>query len=177
MRQIALLRGINLGSRRRVSMPELRALLEGAGYEDVRTYVQSGNVVLTSDVDPDELARELERLIADGLGVETQVVVRTRDELAAVVAHNPLAEVAENPKRYQVTFLDGDPDPERVADLERLRHESERMVVEGREVYAWLPEGVQNSKLWRALADGRLGVTATARNWNTVAKLLEMADE
>src|SRR4051812_1358284 len=117
-RHIALLRGINLGKHRRVSMPELRELLEKAGYDEVRTYVQSGNVVLGSDAAADKLRRDLERQIAEGLGVEVQVVVRTRDEMADIVKRNPLADVAEDPKRYQVTFLDGEPDPDRVGELD-----------------------------------------------------------
>src|SRR5919201_3050471 len=101
-RRIVLLRGINLGARNRISMPDLRELLGGAGFEDVRTYLQSGNVVLSSTASPKRVARECEALIADRLGLEIQVVVRTRNELAKVVKRNPLAKVAVNPKRYQV---------------------------------------------------------------------------
>lgn len=176
-RQIALLRGVNVGGNRRVGMPQLRELLEAAGHRDVRTYVQSGNVVLTSRRAPDSLRRELERQIAAGLGVEVQVVVRTRDELADVVARNPLADVADDPKRYQVTFLDREPEPERLRPLEALDVAPERLVVSGRELYAWHPDGMQRSRLARALSDARLGVTATARNWRTVTTLLAMADE
>ena len=104
------------------------------------------------------------------------VVVRTRDELAEVVERNPLGDVADNPKRYQVSFLSEPPDPDVVADLTKLVHESERLVADGRELYAWHPEGVARSKLWAALAGTKLGVTATARNWTTVTTLLEMAD-
>ena len=107
MRHVALLRGINLGSRNRVAMPELRELLTGLGYGDVRTLVQSGNVVLTSRRSPARLERDLQREIAEGLGVDTPVIVRTRDELAEVVGLDPLGEVADNPKLYQVTFMVG----------------------------------------------------------------------
>src|SRR4051794_14376938 len=102
-RQIALLRGINLGSRNRVSMPELRDLLDGLGYGDVRTLLQSGNVVLPSGAGPAKVARDLEKAIAAKLGVESAVVVRTRDELADVIERNPLADVADDRKRYQVS--------------------------------------------------------------------------
>lgn len=176
MRQIALLRGINLGPRNRVAMPELRGLLAEAGFSDVQTYVQSGNVVLSSDARPDEVARACERLIAERLGLEIPVVVRTRDELAAVVRLNPLRAVASNPKRYQVSFLEAPPAPEIVERLESVRAEPERLAVHGREIYAWHPEGVARSKLWAALAGKALGVTATARNWTTVNALLELAE-
>src|SRR5579884_285749 len=119
-RRIVLLRGINLGPRNRVAMPQLRDLLSDAGYEEVRTYVQSGNVVLTSGQPPDELARECERLIGDRFGLEIPVIVRTGEELAAVVERNPLADVATNPKRYQVSFLERELDPTRIEALNAL---------------------------------------------------------
>ena len=176
-RRIALLRGINLGPNRRVAMAELRDLFAEAGYERVRTYVQSGNVVFASDADPGELERECERLISERFGFEVGVVVRTRDELAAVVDRNPLGEVADNPKRYQVSFLDRPLPPEEVERLTALVASPERLAVHGRELYAWHPEGVARSKLWNTLAGTDLGVKATARNWTTVTTLLAMADE
>jgi uncharacterized protein (DUF1697 family) len=175
--QILLLRGINLGPRRRVAMPELRELLAGAGFEDVRTYVQSGNVVLRSDAPVAEVASEAERLIAGRFGFEVDVIGRTGKELAEVVRRDPLGEVAVDPKRYQVSFLDAEPEPEAFARVAAAATESERVVAIGREVYAWHPSGVARSKLWAKLAsaDG-LGVRGTARNWNTVTTLLEMAE-
>jgi uncharacterized protein (DUF1697 family) len=176
-RQIALLRGINLGSRNRIAMPELRAALTGAGFEDVRTYVQSGNVVLSSGASPDRLARACGQQIAKRFGLEIDVVVRTRDELAEVVRRNPLADVAVNPKRYQVSFLSTEPDAERVRKVAELAVEPEQLVAIGRELYCWFPEGIGRSRLWARLAGPALGVTATARNWTTVTSLLAIADE
>ena len=175
-RQIALLRGINLGARNRVSMPELRELLEGLGHEDVRTLLQSGNVVLTSTASAKKVARECERLIADRFGLEIGVVARTRSELAKVVDRNPLKRVAKDPKRYQVSFLETKPSAKIVRELEDVAADNEEVVSIGREIYAWHPAGVARSKLWAKLAGKNLGVTATARNWTTVAKLLELAD-
>jgi uncharacterized protein (DUF1697 family) len=157
-------------------MPELREALTSAGFEDVRTYVQSGNVVLSSGLTPARVARKCERLIDERFGLDIPVVVRTRAELAKVVERNPLGDVARNPKRYQVTFLDGKLDPKVVKKLEAAAAESERLVVSGREVYAWTPGGVARSKLWALLAGRTLGVTATARNWTTVTALLALAD-
>jgi uncharacterized protein (DUF1697 family) len=174
-RLIALLRAVNLGPTNRVKMADLRALLEREGHQDVRTLFQSGNVVLTSPKQPDAVAREIERLIADELGVKTDVVVRTRDELAKAIARNPIAEADEQPKRCQVSFLSGEPDPAAVERVAAIDVAPERFEVSGREAYAWHPDGLQRSKLARALGEG-LGVTATARNWNTVTKLLELAD-
>jgi uncharacterized protein (DUF1697 family) len=175
-RLVLLLRGINLGSRNRISMPELRGALEEAGYDDVRTYLQSGNVVLTSTAGAKKVAQECERLIADRFELEIGVVARTRNELAKVVERNPLARVAKDPKHFQVSFLERKPAPKIVRELESVAADQEEVVSIGREIYAWHPDGVARSKLWAKLAGKTLGVTATARNWTTVTKLLELAD-
>ena len=170
-----MLRGINLGPARRVPMADLRALFGEAGYGDVRTYVQSGNVVLESTAKPAELEREVAKLISERFGFDVPVVVRTARQLAAVVKLNPLGDVADNPKRYQVSFLTEKPGADVVTALQEAAVEPERVAFHGREIYAWHPEGVARSKLWNALAGKGLGVTATARNWTTVTTLLEMA--
>lgn len=176
-RQIALLRGINVGGHNRVAMADLRALLAGAGYGEVLTLGVSGNVVLSAKTVPERLGTELEARIAEGLGLQVRVVVRTRTELAAVVAHDPLGELAAaEPKRYQVNFLSAEPDPQALQAIAALDLAPERWVHRGREIYAWHPVGVHNSPLAKLLTDKRLGVAVTARNWNTVTKLLAMAE-
>lgn len=175
--QVVLLRGINVGSHNRIAMADLRGLLASLGYADARTLVQSGNIVLTADARPDELARELEREIAGSFGVKTAVVVRTREELASVVALDPLGDIADRHKLYQVSFLSAEPDPQTVQAIAAVDVAPERFVHSGREIYAWHPNGIQRSPLAQLLTDKRLGVTATARNWNTTTKLLELADE
>ncbi|HTZ64043.1 MAG TPA: DUF1697 domain-containing protein [Solirubrobacteraceae bacterium] len=177
MRQIALLRGINIGPRNRIAMPALRELLTSAGFEDVRTYVQSGNVVLSSDRAPERLAQELEGRIGEGFGLDIDVLVRTRDELAEVVRRNPLDQVAVDPKRYQVSFLEAELPSEEIERLAALAVGGERLRAIGRELYAWHPNGVARSRLWAGLADRALGVKATARNWATTTTLLRIADE
>lgn len=158
-------------------MPKLRDVLTDAGFEDVKTYVQSGNVVLSAKGSADQVARKCERLVADEFGLDIPVVVRTRAELAKVVQRNPLSGVATDPKRHQVSFLTGRLSEDVVRKLEEVAAPSERLVVSGREVYAWHPAGVARSKLWAMLAGRGLGVTATARNWTTVTSLLALADE
>jgi uncharacterized protein (DUF1697 family) len=176
-RQIVLLRGINLGSRNRIAMPELRELLAASGFDDVRTYLQSGNVVLSSTAPPERLARSVEKTIADRFGLDIQVVVRTRPQLAAVVRRNPLGKIAVDPKRYQVSFLAAKLAPAVVRTLEAAAVAPEALAVSGREIFAWHPETIARSKLWSLLAGQGLGVTATARNWTTVTKLLALADD
>jgi uncharacterized protein (DUF1697 family) len=171
---VALLRGINVGAHKRVAMADLRALLAGLGYGAVQTLLQSGNAVFTADDPPERVTGDLEQKIAAELGVETKIVVRTGEELAAVVERNPLGDIADDPKRYQVSFLSAQPQPEVARELAALDFAPERFAISGREIYAWHPDGIHSSKLAKQLSDRRLGVTATARNWNTVVKLLAM---
>ena len=175
-RHVVLLRGINLGARNRVAMPRLRELLADAGFDDVRTYLQSGNVVLSSPSAPEHVARECERQINENLGLDIAVVTRTRDELAAVVEYNPLREAAANPKRYQVSFLDAELAAEAADRLAAEVVAPEQLVVNGRELYTWHPDGVGRSRLATRLSGRGLGVTATARNWTTVESVLALAD-
>src|SRR5215213_6957368 len=176
-RHIALLRGVNIGPANRVPMPQLRELLTECGYEDVRTLVASGNIVLTTRRKPDTVARDIRTRIKDAMGVDTPVVMRTRDELAEVIARDPFGDLVTEPRRYQVTFLEQPPPKATLQKLEALDTGDERWQIAGREIYTWHPDGIQNSALARLLADRKLGVTATARNWNTVTKLLALADD
>jgi uncharacterized protein (DUF1697 family) len=175
VRQIILLRGINLGPNRRVPMADLRALLIDAGYENVRTYVQSGNVALDTVTKAPQLEADAAKLISERFGFDVPVVSRTAQELASVVARDPFGALVTEPKRYQVSFLHKPPPPTVVQAVQGFVAEPEAVVFDGREIYAWHPEGVARSKLWSKLAGGSLGVTATARNWTTVCTLLGMA--
>lgn len=172
---MALLRGINLGPSRRIAMAELRDRLHRAGYADARTYVQSGNLVLSSELEPAALEATLHEQLADWFGLDVPIVVRTDVELADVVAANPLGEVAVNPKWHVVTFLSEEPEADAMAALAELAVEGERIEWRGREIYTWYPAGQARSKLAQGTTAPKLGVMATARNWATVTKLLEMA--
>jgi len=156
-------------------MPALREALEEAGYEDVGTYVQSGNVVLSSRKSAKRVQSDVARLLADRFDLDVAVLVRTRAELARVVERNPLGKVATNPRHYQVTFLESAPSAEVLRKLEAAAAGKERVVHSGRELYAWHPGGQARSKLAALMAGKGLGVTGTARNWTTVTKLLELA--
>lgn len=175
MKQIVLLRGVNVGGRNKLAMPALRDALEASDMENVLTYVQSGNVVLDSVAKPDALARACEKVIADEFGLDVGVVVRTRAQLAKIVEHNPLGDVAEQEKLYQVTFCSQKPAKAALAKVAERAIEGERLLAKGREIYAWFPHGVGRSKLAAQLGKQDLGVLATARNWRTVTKLLELS--
>ena len=173
---VALLRGINLGSKRRVAMADLRALLSDAGFENVRTHLQSGNVVLDTADPPDDAARTIEQRIAERFGFDVDVIVRTVPELAEVAANSPFAAVAADGARHFVVFLPQEPDAEALAELAGEDFGPDRYAGRGREIYAWCPNGMRNSTLMRALTDPRLAPTGTVRNWNTVTKLLALAE-
>ncbi len=180
--KVALLRGINVGAANRIAMPALREALAQDGFPNARTYVQSGNLVVSSDLDDLALADRLRQLILEQFDLSVPVVVRDADELAEIVARNPFPEAAAaDPKRLQVTFLADrlvDDVAERVRGLSSDQFsvdvEAISVAISLRDVYGWHPAGIHVSKLARELSDRRLGVTATARNWSTVTTLLEM---
>ncbi len=150
--QIALLRGINLGSRNRVPMPELREHLAQLGYGDVRTVVQSGNLVLHSSAGARQLAADLQAAIADRFGVDTPVVVRTAPQLEKVVAANPFPDAAADPKRYQVSFLASACTAAEARALREADVAPEQLHVAGREIYVWHVNGIQKSPAAKLLA-------------------------
>jgi uncharacterized protein (DUF1697 family) len=158
-------------------MPALRELLTASGLQDVRTYVQSGNVVLRSDASPEELGQQCRDLISRHCGFDVPVIVRTPKQLEAVLDHDPLGGQVTDFKRYLVSFLDAKIGAADFKRLAALAASGERLHMRGRELYAWLPEGAGRSKMWAALGKPAPGVVATARNWTTVGKLLEMARE
>lgn len=172
-RYVALLRGINLGKARQVDMTRLREVLSARGYGEVRTHLRSGNVVLDSPLPEQSLAADLTEAISGEFGFDVPVVVRTGPDMAAVVAGDPFATVATDPARYLVTFMADPPDPARVDALPPA--ERGDYLVRGRELYLWLPDGIQNTPLASWKWDRLLGRPGTARNWNTVVRLAELA--
>jgi uncharacterized protein (DUF1697 family) len=176
---IALLRGINVGGNRRVPMADLRAALEEIGLDDVRTYIVSGNVVFRSGrAGAAALTRDIEAAIERRFGFPVAIVLRTAEEMRAVLAADPIPEGSANDAahRYAV-FLSADPAPERLAAIDPADVAPDVFVAGDRVIHAWYRGGLQASRLAGRLTDRGLGVTATARNWNTVRKLVELAGE
>ena len=169
-RYAVLLRGINVGRAHRVPMAELRELLTAEGHTGVATVLQSGNVVLDSDRPAGELASSVERALEERFGFAVPVVLRTREELLAVVAKDPLGSVATDPSRYVVSFSNV-PVPAEVQErLAAVDPVDDVFAVDGRELYLWCPHGQLQSPLSAALAKMK-GPVGTARNWATVRKL------
>jgi uncharacterized protein (DUF1697 family) len=170
-RLVALLRGINLGAKRRVPMADLRALMGELGYEDVRTVLQSGNIVFTGA--KAKAQAKLEAALVDRYGFEVDVVLRTMDELQAVADHDPFKDEAGDLKRYFVVFLAAKPDAGRIAELVGEDWTPDQLHAHERELYAWCPDGMQGSELMKALGKPGIAETATFRNMSTIRKLLE----
>jgi uncharacterized protein (DUF1697 family) len=178
-RQVALLRGINVGGHRGIAMSRLREAVVDAGYPDAETYLRSGNVVFTSPGRaPEVAAREITAAIESAFGAEVTVLVRDRDDLAAVIEANPLpAAAAEDPAKYFVVFLAAPPRSSALADLDQSRYAPDEFRVAGRELYLWCPNGAGRTKLTNTFLEKKAGVAATTRNWRTVLTLLAMADD
>ena len=173
----ALLRAINLGSRNKISMPDLRRLFEDLGAEDVRTHVQSGNVAFRSkERSPTKLVAAIEKAISDELGLDIKVLLRTKAELAKVLAASPFATDADPAKLY-VTFLGDTPDANRVAAIDRSKFEPDRFEVVGRDVHLHFPDGYGRAKLNNAFFEKKLAQVGTTRNWRTVTTMAEMTGE
>ena len=170
-RHVALLRGINVGRAKRVAMADLRALVAALGYQDVRTLLNSGNVVFTvpGTLRGDPAAR-IEQAIAGRLGISSRVTVLTSAEVAAVISDNPLGSIAENPSRLLVYVLTDPKDRSKLTPLAGQKWGSDAFALGGRVAYLWCPEGILESKLAVAI-DRALGDAVTARNWNTMTKL------
>jgi uncharacterized protein (DUF1697 family) len=194
IRRIVLLRGVNVGGANRISMAALRDSLERAGFTGVRTYLQSGNVVLADPIPggpsagignavrtvrtalPNAIEETVEELLLAEFGLDVPVISRTLDELAATVAANPFPEQAlENPKALQVTFRSEPVTSELLDSLEARKAGGELIAGAGRELYSWHPDGIARSKL--ALALTPKGERTTARNWQTVTALHRMASD
>jgi uncharacterized protein (DUF1697 family) len=167
----ALLRGINVGGKKKVPMPALRTLFEDLGFADVVTYVQSGNVVFRA---PKAAAGQIEQGIKKEFGLEVAVVLRTAKELAAVAARNPFLRKGAEPKLLHVVFLDRKPAAGAIDRVDPERSPGDLFSLNGRELYLDFPNGSGRSKLTLDYLERRLGVKGTARNWNTVLKLVEL---
>lgn len=174
-RYVALLRGINVGGNKRIAMADLRSLCEGLGFEHTCTLLQSGNVVLDASVSAPTVASRMSEAIEQQFGMEVRVVVRTAAELAAVVEHDPYSSIADPLKYYSVSFLESDPAPDALADIDPSEYAPEQFELHGRELYLWRPPGQIDSRLTKVLTDKRLGTAVTNRNWNTVTKIHQLA--
>lgn len=168
-RYAALLRGINVGTAKRIAMADLRDLCEQLGFDDVSTLLNSGNVILESRGSAATVGKKITAGIADRFGIDVQVVVRTGEQLQKVIEHDPYSDIADPLKYYSVTFL---AEPLAAKDLpDPSGFAPEQFEMHGQEIYFWLPAGQIESRLMKVMLATKLPVVATNRNWNTVSKL------
>jgi uncharacterized protein (DUF1697 family) len=175
---ISMLRGVNLGSHNRIKMEALRAMYESLKLAEPRTYVQSGNVIFrTNEKDAAKLATKIQNAIEKTFKCRPEVILGTTDQLRRAVAATPFQKRRNlEPGKILVTFLAGAP-PEAQATLDGLKSYPEELHLIGRELYIYFPNGVGKSKLPWSSVEKLLKVTGTARNWNSVQAILQIAEE
>lgn len=176
---ISLLRAVNVAGHNKVKMDALRELYQSLGLRGAQSYVQSGNLVFRTDAkDLARLQKRIEDAIETSFGFRTGVMLRSSDELKDVVRRNPFAKRSGiEPNRLVVSFLTSEPGPESKQKIAQIKVGSEELHLDGRELYIYYAGGMGTSKLTPAVIERTLKVSGTGRNWNTVTKLLEMAEK
>jgi len=175
---IALLRGINVSGQKKILMADLKALFESHGFKNVKTYIQSGNIIFDTfkDVEKIELAKAIENGIENEYNFKVPVIVKNANELQMVINNNPLlTEVELDAKKVAVAFLDQTPAPENLQQLKAIDFSPDRFIVDGKYIYLNCPEGFGRTKITNSFLERKLNVIATSRNWRTITKLVEMA--
>ncbi|HEX4520122.1 MAG TPA: DUF1697 domain-containing protein [Gaiellaceae bacterium] len=173
----ALLRGINVGGHAKIPMRELSELFGSLGHTEVATYIQSGNVVFRSELGkPRELVRAIEGAIAERYGLAVTVILRTPAELASIAASNPFPDDEQEPSKLHVLFLDRAPAATAASGLDPERSPGDSFSVTGREIYLRFPGGSGKTRLTLDWFERQLGVKGTARNWNTLLKLISLSE-
>ena len=172
---ISLLRGINVGGHKTIRMADLKTLYESLGLSRVAAYVQSGNVIFDADAaDPAALATRIEAAIARHFSFDVAVLLRAPDDLRHILDNNPFLAPDVEPAKLHVLFLAAPPAPETVDRLNVPATSGERWMLAGREIYIHYPNGSGRSKVTGAFFERRLGVVASARNWNSVNALYDL---
>jgi len=174
---ISLLRGVNVGGHHKVKMDELRALYESLGFEDVQTYINSGNVVFrTAGRDLVRLRKRIEDAIERACGFRPNVILRTPSDLEGVIARNPFAaRPGMEPNKLAIHFLPAAPSATALEQVRAIDIAPEELHIDGRELHIYFTNGMARPKLSLPQLEKALRTSGTSRNWNTVRKLLEMA--
>ena len=171
---IVLLRGINVGGNKKVPMKALSQLCESLGYEKVKTYIQSGNIVLLSDESPEAIRQTLYAAIEKHFGFTVDLTIRSLEEWREILAANPFP--VDSPKLVHTFLLEKAPEKANYDALLQVEHNGEELALVGTSLFYYTPNGFGTSKLGNII-ERKLKVSMTARNWNTMLKMLEMAEE
>ena len=175
---VSMLRGVNLVSHNRIKMDALRTLYESLGLRDAETYVASGNVVFRTKAQSlTALAKRIESAIERDFGFRPRVILRTTSELRDAIARNPFrTRRGIEPNKLLVMFLESHPAAEALEQVLKIKADPEEMHIHGREVYIYFPNGMARPKLSWVTVEKKLKIAGTGRNWNSVTKLLEIAE-
>lgn len=179
---IAFLRGINVGGKGMIPMADLKTMFAKEGFLDTRTLLQSGNVVFKTKTasTPDVLEKKIAAAIAKRFAADIKIMVRTPYELKKIVARNPFPDAArDDPSHLIIDFLSDKPAPAAAKAMAALspKFPNEPFALDGREFFVHYSKDIGHSKFTNTIIDKTLGVSGTARNWNTVTKLIALADE
>jgi uncharacterized protein (DUF1697 family) len=179
MRYISFLRGINVSGQKKIKMIDLKNIFESLNYKNVKTYVQSGNVVFDyASTDTIKLAGQIEDKISQIYGFEVKTIIHTADELENIISNNPFIKEPDiEPDKLHITFLLDIPEPSAILSLNIKKEENEKFIIISREVYLYCPNGYGNTKLNNAIFERKLKTVATTRNWKTINNLLELSKE
>lgn len=175
---LALLRGINVSGKNIIKMEELRQLLLSKGFENVRTYIQSGNVFFKANIDEMEAFHiKLNNIIKEGFGIDVPVIMISKSELEFVVNNNPFFSTDEMTKNLYVSFLSKEPDELNFELLKSIDFKGDEFALLGKFLFLKYKDSAANTKLDNKIIENKLKVVSTTRNWNTANKLYKMYDE
>ncbi len=176
MKYVVLIKGINVGSRNRIKMADLVDSLNNIGLNNMKTYLQSGNIIFDHDsFDTSNIAQFIESIISQKFGLNVNVIIRKEDEIESIIENNPFIKDPDiELDKLHVTFLEEIPDKQLILNLNIKKGENERFEFKGKEIYLYLPNGYSRTKLTNNNFEKKLKITATTRNWKTVNKLLEL---
>ena len=173
---IALLRGINVSGQKQIKMPDLKSLFEESGFQNIETYIQSGNVIFTSKEKlPEKLEQKISLAIKRKFGFDVQIIVLTPEEIEYVLNNNPFIKKKKESEKLYVTFLAKPPSDENINKLNAIDYSPEEYIIDGRYIYLFVPNGYGKAKLNNNFFESKLNVSATTRNWKTVNKMFELS--
>jgi len=177
MKYTSILRGINVSGQKKIKMGDLKSLYESLGFDEVTTYIQSGNVIFNSKLkNKSDITKSIELAIKDKFGFEVPVQIRTAQEISKVIAAIPFGDVnlVDNDTRILVTFLSSKPSKSDTDNIQKYVIEPERLIINNTHVYLYCPNGYGKTKLSNTFIERKLGTSSTTRNWKTVCKLNEL---
>ena len=174
---IALLRGINVSGQKQIKMPDLKSLFEESGFQNIETYIQSGNVIFTSKEKlPEKLEQKISLAIKRKFGFDVQIIVLTPEEIEYVLNNNPFIKKKKESEKLYVTFLAKSPSDENINKLNAIDYSPEEYIIDGSYIYLFVPNGYGKAKLNNNLFENKLKVFGTTRNLKTIKALFELTE-